>query len=161
MSTPSQSSENPGPSDPAEHPPQAEISGVVLAPAPRGEPSSPEIHYEHFPRTSFSPTQLSERRKKMRPVVTWILGVSLVLIAAASIRSAVLSHEAKAPAAVVEAAPPPAQATAPAAAEPEAQPSSEEANAANASAEAKASAALAAQRHKTSQSHRPKKPGAH
>lgn len=160
MSTPSQSSEKPGPNDPAEQPPQAEISGVVLAPAPRGEPSLPEIHYEHFPRTSFSPTQLSERRKKMRPVVTWILGVSLVLIAAAGIRSAVIGHETKAPPAAVEATPPPAHAAAPAP-EPEAQPSSEEANAANASAEAKASAALAAQHHKTSQSHRPKKPGAH
>lgn len=158
MSTPSESpSEKPGSTDPAEHPPQAEVSGVVLAPAPR-DPTMPEIVYEHFARTSFSPTQLSERRKKMRPVVTWILGVSLVVIAVAGIRSAFTSHETKAPvAAPVEETP--VQAAAPAT-ETETPPPADDTNAANAAGDGKLSAAQA-QHHKTSQTHRPKKPGAH
>jgi cytoskeletal protein RodZ len=134
------------------------VSGVVLAPTPR-EPTIPEIVYEHFPRTSFSPTQLSERRKKMRPVVTWILGVSLVLIVAAGIRSAFTSHETKAPAAAPPVEETPAQAAAPTT-ETETPPPADETNAANAAADGKLSAAQA-QHHKTSQSHRPKKPGTH
>jgi len=159
MSTPSESpSEKPGPNEPAEHPPQTEISGVVLAPAPR-EATLPEIHYEHFPRTSFSPTQLSERRKRMRPVVTWVLGIALVLIAAAGIRSAFTSHETKAPAASVEETP--AHAAAPAT-ETETPPPADEANTATAGSDGKLTGAQAAQHHKTSQSHRPtKKPAAH
>lgn len=154
MTTPSQSKlENPGPNDPVEAP-LSEISGVVMTPAPRGE-SEPEVYFEHFPRTSFSATQLSQRRKRMRRIVTMTLGGALLVLAAAGIRSAFRSHATKAPAAAVEETlvkdPPPAV-------DSEGQPASDEANTAGEPPENKAGSVG---HHKTSLSHRPaKKPGA-
>jgi hypothetical protein len=156
MTTPSQSpSENPSPNAPAEPPPQAEVSGVVLAPVERSEAGEPEIYFEHFPRTSFSATQLSQRRKRMRRVVTVTLGGALLVLAAAVIRSALRGHETKAPAAAVEE--PRGQGAASGAMDSEAQPTSDEVNAANGSPEGKSGAASQPQHHKTSLSHRPAK----
>jgi hypothetical protein len=53
-------------------------------------------YFEPPPRTSFSPTELSQRRRNLRPVVLTILAVSVVLLLAAAVRLAFRSHDDKA-----------------------------------------------------------------
>jgi hypothetical protein len=74
----------------------AEVSGVVVSPSGRETMDSLAKYFEPPPRTSLSPVQLSQRRRQLRPVVMTILAVALVLLAAAAIRLAFMSHGSKA-----------------------------------------------------------------
>jgi hypothetical protein len=78
---------------------QAEVSGVVAAPADGGEYASPEYGWIEPPLTSLTPVELRQRRTKLLRVVVIVLVVAVMLLLAAAARAAARAHQTQSPAA--------------------------------------------------------------